>query len=174
MYRWSEDVSVQSILYTTTAHLWLNYRKASLRKLQVAYNDAMRILLKRPRWSSASEMFVAAGVNTLQAVLRNLMYKCICRLNDSDNEILLALSNIRFSTTRYQSQLWRHWYSCLFVGHWFKLFLNYEFFLCCVCNLLYVMPCLLSGPWVCNKVFIHSFILTNPTSFTLRCTFVSF
>lgn len=57
-------------------HLWLNYRK----RLKVAYNDAMRILLKRPRlrWCSASEIFVPAGVNTLQTVLRNLGYKCIC------------------------------------------------------------------------------------------------
>jgi hypothetical protein len=31
-----------------TAHLWCNYRTSSLQKLQVAYNDAMRILLRRP------------------------------------------------------------------------------------------------------------------------------
>jgi len=80
----------------------------------VAYNDAMRILLKRPRWTS--EMFVAAGVNTFNAVLINLMHKFICRVDDSENEIMF-LSNIKFSTTRYQSQLWRHWYSCLFLKH---------------------------------------------------------
>ena len=46
-----------------TAHLWSRYKRASFQKLQVAYNDAMRILLKRPRWSSASAMFVAARVS---------------------------------------------------------------------------------------------------------------
>jgi len=28
-----------------TAHLWSSYKKSSMQKLQVAYNDAMRILL---------------------------------------------------------------------------------------------------------------------------------
>jgi len=51
--------------------------KASLRRLQVAHDDAMRIMLKRPRWTRASEMFVAAGVKTFKAVLRNLMHKFI-------------------------------------------------------------------------------------------------
>lgn len=97
-----------------TAHLWSNYSKASLCKLQVAYNDALRILLRRPRWCSASEMFVAAGVNTLQATLRNFMYKFICRLNSSENCIIMALTSIKFSTTRYQSKIWKHWYSSLF------------------------------------------------------------
>jgi len=60
----------------------------------VAFNDAMRILLKRPKWTRASEMFVAAGVNTFKAVLRNLMYEFICRVDDSENEIIMFLSNI--------------------------------------------------------------------------------
>jgi len=81
------------------------------------YNNAMRILLNRPRWSSASEMFVAAGVNTFQAVLRNRMYKFICRVDDSKNSIIMVLSNIKFSTTPYQSQLWRHRYNFLFIKH---------------------------------------------------------
>ena len=95
------------------AHLWSSFSKASLHKLQVAYNDALRILLRRPRWCSASEMFVAAGVNTLQATMRNVMYKFICRLNNSENYIIMALTSIKFSTTRYKSKLWKHWYSCL-------------------------------------------------------------
>jgi len=68
-----------------------------------------RYILCINRWTSASEMFVAAGVNTFKAVLRNLMHKYICRVDDSENEIIMFLSNIKFSPTCYQSQLWRHW-----------------------------------------------------------------
>ncbi len=96
-----------------TAHLWCNYRASSLQKLQVAYNDAMRILLRIPRWHSASEMFVSVSVITFKALLRNLMHRFICRLNASKNEIIVGLSNIRVSTTRYQSKLWRLWYCCI-------------------------------------------------------------
>ena len=96
-----------------TAHLWSKYKKASLQRLQVAYNDALRILLKRPRWTSASELFVSSGVNTLQAVLRNVMYRFICRLNDSENLNVVAMVNIMYSDTRCTSQFWGHWYKCL-------------------------------------------------------------
>ena len=67
------------------APLWVKVKKASLKKLQVAYNDCLRILLRKPRWCSASEMFCNARVNTFHALLRNLMYKFICRLNVSHN-----------------------------------------------------------------------------------------
>lgn len=44
-----------------------------MKKLQVAFNDALRILLKIPRLTSASQMFVSSDVPTLHAVLRNSM-----------------------------------------------------------------------------------------------------
>jgi len=81
------------MLYTSLHTCGLITKKTSLQRLQVTYNEAMRILLRKPRWSCASEMFVAAGINILQAVLRNLMYKCFCRVNESENEIIMDLSN---------------------------------------------------------------------------------
>lgn len=97
-----------------TAPLWTKFKKSSIQKLQVAYNDGLRILLKKPRWSSASELFCKVGVNTIHALLRNLMYKFICRLNGSCNFIIMLLSNPGLSTVRYQSPMWKHWYHCLF------------------------------------------------------------
>ncbi len=104
-----------------TAHLWWCYRKSSMQKLSVAYNDGLRLLLKVPRWSSASQMFVSAGVPTCSAVLRHLMHKCMCRLSDSANIISTltnpALSQSDFSrcgTTAVLVNLW--WCGfCLFL-----------------------------------------------------------
>jgi len=62
--------------------MWSHYKKKQADRLHVAHNDAVRILLKRPRWWSASEMLVAAGVDTLQAVLRSLTYKLIFRVDE--------------------------------------------------------------------------------------------
>jgi len=44
-----------------------------MKKLNVAYNDALRIVLKIPRGSSASEMFVANNEPTFKAVLRSIV-----------------------------------------------------------------------------------------------------
>ena len=96
-----------------TAALWAKSKKASLQRLQVAYNDCFRILLKKPRSCSASGLFCNAGVRTFRALLRNLMYKFICRLNMSQNYIVILLTNPRYSTIRYQSPMWRYWYECL-------------------------------------------------------------
>lgn len=98
-----------------TAHLWSSYKKSSMQKLQVAYNDAMRILLKVPRGGSASQMFVSVGVTTLKALLRNLMFKFMQRLDESTNSIMVALSNPLVSCYRYTSRLRVHWLKCLYV-----------------------------------------------------------
>lgn len=76
-----------------TAHLWHHCRRSSMQKLTVAYNDGMRLLLKVPRWGSASQLFVSVGVPTCSAVLRNLMYRCMCRFSDSVNSIISILTN---------------------------------------------------------------------------------
>lgn len=47
----SDEVTLTLFKAFSTTHLWSNYNKVSVQKLQVAYNDALRILLERPRWS---------------------------------------------------------------------------------------------------------------------------
>ena len=96
-----------------TAPLWVNYKSESLRKLKVAYNDALRILLKEPRGGSASQLFCINGLTTFQALLRNLMHSFKCRLDGSLNEVIMVLVNPRYSSVRYHSHLWKHWYKCL-------------------------------------------------------------
>ena len=98
-----------------TAPLWVKFKKESMSKLQIAYNDCMRIFLCKPRWSSASELFCNLGVSTFQALRRNLMYRFICRINVSQNYIIGLLVNPCLSDTRYQSPFWKHWYECLLI-----------------------------------------------------------
>ena len=98
-----------------TAHLWCRYSKSKYNKLRVAYNDALRILLRLPRCTSASQLFVNSGVPTLNALLRNLMYSFMMRLMDSKNEIIMTLTMPKISSIRYTSSLWKHWRECLYV-----------------------------------------------------------
>ena len=88
-------------------------RQAFKYKLQVSYNDCMCIVLRKPRWSSATELFCNMGVNTFHALLRNLMYKFMCRLDESQKFIIMLLTNPCLSSTRYRSPFWKHWYDSL-------------------------------------------------------------
>ncbi len=75
-----------------TAHLWCSYSKAKMKRLQLAFSDTLRILLKLPRWTSASHMFVTRNVPTFHAVLRNFMFRFMCRLTDPKNVIIMTLT----------------------------------------------------------------------------------
>ena len=55
------------------------------------YNDSMRLLLRAPRSSSASHMFVNVGVPTCSAVVRNLMFRFMCRASESENKLIAYL-----------------------------------------------------------------------------------
>lgn len=50
------------------------------KKLRTAYNDALRMLLRLPRWMSASQLFVWRGIPSLDALLRNCMFAFMMRL----------------------------------------------------------------------------------------------
>ncbi len=88
-----------------TAHLWFNYCKYSMNRLTMAYKDAMRMLLRIPRYMSASQMFAELQVTQVpacQAVCKNLMFKVITRLYRYENSIISYLvchakSDIRYS-----------------------------------------------------------------------------
>ena len=78
-----------------TSQLWSNFKKRSMQRLKVAYNDAMRLLLGVPRWHSASPLYVFTGVSTCEVLLRQLMYGFMCRLEVRVRE----LHNRSFSQT---------------------------------------------------------------------------
>ncbi len=118
-YMCTDDVKIALFkAYCTplyTAHLWCSYSRAKFHKLRVAYNDALRMILRLPRWTSASQLFVCCGIPTLDAVLRNFMFNFMVRLDNSKNEIIMALTVPKKSSTRYYSGFWRHWRACLYV-----------------------------------------------------------
>ena len=97
-----------------TAPLWVNYKKESLHKLKVAYNDCLRILLKKPRSTRASQLFCNMGLTTFMALLRNLTFKFMSRLDCSTNFIIDLMTDPGRSSVKYTSKIWEHWHECLF------------------------------------------------------------
>ena len=100
------------------APLWyFNKSDKTYNKLRVAYNNVFRFLLGLPRDEqgrpcSASGMFASRKVKSLQEIMRNLIYKFMCRLDVSENDIVrctLSQSVVRLSKLR------KHWNRLLFV-----------------------------------------------------------
>ena len=99
------------------AHLWWSYRKSSMRRLTVADNDAMRLLLQVPRWHSASQLFVFYGVPACEALQLKLMYNVMYRLDEPENSIIVALTSLRKSCLQYSSRLRKHCRHSLFINY---------------------------------------------------------
>ena len=112
----SDDIKVQLFRsYCTgmyTGQLWWNYSKCVIRKLIVAYNRAFRLLMGYPRDCSASGMFANNRLPSAQAILRNLCYKFIKRLEESENNLI---HNIRNSDIWFHSNIRKHWLSILYM-----------------------------------------------------------
>ena len=95
-----------------TCQLWWNFTQAAMRKINVAYNNAFRMIMKLPRYCSASNMFAMCNVPSCQAVMRNLVYIFTIRVDRSENKLICAIGN---SDMRYQSRIKKHWMSSLYV-----------------------------------------------------------
>ena len=128
-----------------TAYLWCAYKKASIRRLKVAYNDALRILLKVPRCHSASHLFVTCGIHTCEALLRHSMYGFMSRLDESQNSIIEGIVNPAKSCFRFSSRLRKHWRVSLYLWFYVLFILLFLFFMlflyCFICCCLHMAPC---------------------------------
>ena len=95
-----------------TCQLWWNFTQAAMRKINVAYNNAFRMIMQLPRYCSASNVFAMCNVPSCQAVMRNLVYRFTIRVDRSENKLLCAIGN---SDMRYQPRIKKHWMSSLYV-----------------------------------------------------------
>ena len=89
-----------------TAQLWWNHTVYSFHRLNVCYNNILRRLLRRPRYCSASGLFAECGIPNCKAVIRSLIYKFRSRLNESTNDVILAILS---SDIRWTSRIRRYW-----------------------------------------------------------------
>ena len=62
-----------------TCHLWWNYTAWSFHKLNVAFNNAFRMMHSMHTYCSPSEMFTVNRVADCKAVVRNLVHRFMRR-----------------------------------------------------------------------------------------------
>ena len=91
--------------------LWYNFKKSTLQRLKVSYNNIMRRLMGVPAYSSASFLFATLGVRSFQELLRANQYSLMKRVTDSSN---LLIRDINISDVFLQSEIRHYWYQSLF------------------------------------------------------------
>ena len=78
--------------------LWCVFKQATKNRLNVAYNNCFTILLRKPRFCSASRMFTEHNIRNCDALLRRNMYSLSVRLANSTNMLVNCIyeSDIRY------------------------------------------------------------------------------
>lgn len=87
---------------------------------------------KVPRGGSAGQIFVTAGLRKLNALLSNLIFKFIQRLNESTYSIIVAFSNPFKNCTCYSSRQRMYWLKCLLIIYFLTLYFMVCFFFICI------------------------------------------
>jgi len=118
---WNVDFAAASLptcYLTPTARLCVDIRcgtfahRYNYDRLRFAFNDAFRLLLDVPRWTSASSLFVIHRVPTSAAVIRKLTYSLYDCIRNSSNSRLLAYVE---SDMYYRSKSFHTWHRLLYM-----------------------------------------------------------
>ena len=81
-----------------TGNLWVSYSKRSLDVLRIQYNNVFRMLLRLPRFCSASQMFAENHTDGFHAIIRKKTASLLSRIRGSHNSILKAVAADTSST----------------------------------------------------------------------------
>ena len=100
--------------------IWSQYKKDTVRKLQVGYNHAFRRIMKYDRTCSASGMFVANGVMSFNELWRKSVYNFKQRVTKSNNFIV----NHVYNFTRATSKIWKN-SDHIIIVHFVKMLLYF-------------------------------------------------
>ena len=106
------SIEVKVVLFKTyctslyTAHLWTNYLNSSINNFYIAYHNVMKLFIGLPKREHNRPLCVQYDIPFGPALIRNLIYSFICRLDESHN---LILCKINSSDCRYESKLRKKW-----------------------------------------------------------------
>ena len=95
------------------AQLWTNYTKTSINKLYTAYHNILKSFIGVNKREYTSPICVYLNVRNCPAVLRNLVFRFMNRLQTSSN---IIISSIYSSSCFYKSQIWKHWRFLLYIS----------------------------------------------------------
>ena len=86
--------------------MWFDSTVTSMRKLKIAYNNGLRMILNLPKYNSPSEMFVNLNIPSFDELLRKFVYSFMSRIQDSCNSLVKSI--VKSSVSLF-SKIWAWW-----------------------------------------------------------------
>ncbi|XP_026318655.1 uncharacterized protein LOC113229316 [Hyposmocoma kahamanoa] len=86
-----------------TSSLWVNYNLKALSSLRVVFNNIFRMLLRLPRFRSASGMFAYAQIDGFAAIIRKRIASLKRRISGSGSGLLSIIAG------RVEGSFLEHW-----------------------------------------------------------------
>ena len=95
-----------------TAHLWTNYSNKALNDFYIAYHNVMKLFIGLPKREHNRPLCVNHEIPYGPALMRNYVFKFMCRLERSENSILRTINN---SDCKYESNIRNKWKELLYI-----------------------------------------------------------
>ena len=111
------SIEVKVVLFRTyctplyTAHLWTNYSSLALKNFYIAYHNVMKLFIGLPKRVHNRPLCVTYNIPHGPALIRNFIFKFICRLYSSQNILLHVIAR---SDCLYESPIRKKWRSLLY------------------------------------------------------------
>ena len=99
-----------------TSQLWWNYKKCTMKRLLITYrvyHNVFKIIISMSKYDSTSLLCTVYNVLCCQAVIINIVYHFMCRLQASNNSIVMSIQS---SSLVYTSTIRKHWIRLLYVN----------------------------------------------------------
>ena len=95
------------------AQLWTKYKQATINKLYIAYHNVLKMFIGVSKTEHTRPICATLNIKYCPALIRNYIYKVMCRLQKSNN---LLVMNVCGSSCFLESRIWKHWRSLLYVN----------------------------------------------------------
>ena len=76
-----------------TSQLWWNYKKCTMKRLLITYHNVFKMSISMSKYESTSVLCTVYNVLRCQAVIRNLVYRFMCRLQASNNSLVMSIQS---------------------------------------------------------------------------------
>ena len=96
-----------------TSQLWWNYKKCNMKRLLITYHNVFKMSISMSKYEITSLLCTVYNVLCCQAVIINLVYRFMCRLQASNNSLVMSIQS---SSLVYTSRILKHWRHLLYVN----------------------------------------------------------